>query len=106
MGDGIIMASKREIAQAETDREWWQAVGEPCGWRIYGWSYRDTAHLSGGRRCQPWRSGAFCLNKISRLILSRQWRALGPIHQEIVTKLGHFHRLPRAVGRSDGRPTK
>lgn len=49
MGDGIIMASKREIAQAETDREWWQAVGEPCGWRIYGWSYRDTAHFIDSR---------------------------------------------------------
>ena len=31
-----------ELRQAQLDRDWWQAYGTPLGWRLIGWTFRES----------------------------------------------------------------
>jgi len=36
-------ATKAEIKQIKADRGYWQGVGDPAGWKLHGWTYRNVA---------------------------------------------------------------
>lgn len=35
--------SKKELAIALEEKRYWQKIGEPAGWRLMGWTYKDSA---------------------------------------------------------------
>lgn len=38
---------KKELAEANADLEWWEAIFKPIGYRIHGWTYRNHASVIG-----------------------------------------------------------
>ncbi len=36
---------RRELAEANADLEWWRAIFDPIGYRIHGWTYRNSASV-------------------------------------------------------------
>lgn len=43
----VIMSDKkrRELAEADADLAYWEAIFKPIGYRIHGWTYRNHASV-------------------------------------------------------------
>lgn len=41
-----LRATKAEIEEAREERGYWRAIGDHHGWRLIGWSGKDTATFS------------------------------------------------------------
>lgn len=41
--------TKKEIAQIQSDHEWWSEFGSLLGWKLYAWTFRRVADFADAR---------------------------------------------------------
>ncbi len=51
-------ATPSEIKEAQNDRDFWQKIGDPLGWTLYGWTYRSGASFFDENNCSVELSAA------------------------------------------------